>query len=66
MMNWEPLEHDNSLSRLKVPGGWLVKTSNPIPLVMIGGDVRHYGYVVESITFMPDPHREWKVFDEWH
>lgn len=50
-IEWEIcLENDEDLYRLKVPGGWLVKT------VDIYVDAP-----VASICFYPDPKHEWKL-----
>lgn len=55
---WEVIE--DNLSRLKVPGGWLVKVSNPVPLVMANDEIQvNYGFYNESITFVPDPGNTW-------
>lgn len=64
-LKWEGIEHDhgNQLSRAKVPGGWLVmSTDDVVTQVYEGYDIpsNEYGYEWRtSITFVPDENHNW-------
>ncbi len=51
---WETVESEYShstTSRMKVPGGWLIRVSEYV--ISVGVSV--------SVTFFPDPKHKWKV-----
>ncbi len=60
-----PTDGDESLQRLRVPGGWLVKAT--IASDKLGAQCNDYGsfgggkvYSV-ALTFVPDPNHEWSI-----
>ena len=60
-LHFEPVPSDRfDVYRAKVPGGWLVATSNDAVVTI--HDIVQEGYQWRtSITFMPDPKHEWEV-----
>lgn len=59
-MDWEALDHNTV--RTKVPGGWLYKVTNVFPLIdpRSGELLDRYGYVTESIAFVPEVKNRWR------
>lgn len=60
-MEWGSM--DFSTARMKTPTGWIVKVTNKFPLLnpTTLEVYEHYGFVTESITFVPDPNHEWII-----
>lgn len=55
-MKWEPIAREQCefyTDRLKVPGGWIVRTSDI--------EVYPYSAISESSCFVRDPNHEWKL-----
>jgi hypothetical protein len=62
-MNWESIEtSDGYLERLKVFGGWLVRSSNAVYHDRGGNypvNLCHESRV--ALVFVPDPNHEWQI-----
>ena len=55
-LQWEPLDQNYTSFRARVPGGWIYKVSNVLPLIdpRTGEILSSYGFVTESICFVPE------------
>lgn len=67
MLNWEIIEQNQAgtLSRVKVPNGWLVKEAQEVYLDIDNNApsiLNNNGYTwTTSITFVPDSNHEWLI-----
>lgn len=66
MNNWEEVKQEQAgyLWRMKVPGGWLVKSVEDVMTTITNVDYVYSESNVEwrsSICFVPDANNEWKI-----
>ena len=65
---WEEVPSDRGLIfRLRVPGGWLVSMCDEVTHVLMDGRLEGGWDWRSTMTFVPDPQREWfpDIYGHW-